>query len=114
MVVLRFKKFGRIHKPFYRLCATDKRAPRDGTVIEELGWYDPTAPEGRQWHMDMERVQHWFGQGAQPSLTVANLVKKAGGAIPAAAAKALAVRSKVSRHPKPEAAKADGAEKKEG
>jgi ribosomal protein S16 len=55
-------------------------------------------------------VQHWFGKGAQPSLTVANLVKNLGGKIPAASAKALAVRSKVSRHPKPAATE----EKKEG
>jgi small subunit ribosomal protein S16 len=110
MVVLRFKRFGRIHKPFYRLCATDKRAPRDGAVIEELGWYDPTGPEGKQVNFDMDRVQHWFAKGAQPSLTVANLVKNLGGASPAASAKALAVRSKVSRHPKPAATE----EKKEG
>jgi small subunit ribosomal protein S16 len=110
MVVLRFKRFGRIHKPFYRLCATDKRAPRDGAVIEELGWYDPTGPEGKQVNFDMDRVQHWFAKGAQPSLTVANLVKNLGGKIPAASAKALAVRSKVSRHPKPAATE----EKKEG
>ncbi len=103
MVVLRFKRFGRIHKPFYRLCATDKRAPRDGAVIEELGWFDPGAPEGKQYLINLERVQHWFSKGAQPSLTVANLVKKAGGTIPAAAIKALKVRSMVSRHPKPAA-----------
>jgi small subunit ribosomal protein S16 len=112
MVVLRFKRFGRIHRPFFRLCATDQRAPRDGAVIEELGWYDPGAPEGKQYKFDMDRVQHWFSKGAQPSLTVANLVKKAGGTIPAAAVKALAVRSKVSRHPKPAPAAAE--EKKEG
>jgi len=111
MVVLRFKRFGRIHRPFFRLCATDQRAPRDGAVIEELGWYDPGAPEGKQSKFDMDRVQHWFSKGAQPSLTVANLVKKAGGTIPAAAVKALAVRSKVSRHPKPAPA---AEEKKEG
>ena len=57
MVVLRFKRFGRIHRPFFRLCATDQRAPRDGAVIEELGWYDPGAPEGKQWKFDMDRVQ---------------------------------------------------------
>ena len=101
MVVLRFKRFGRIHRPTYRLCAADKRCPRNGTVIEELGWFDPAGPEGKQFEFNMERVAHWFKMGAQPSQTVANMIKKAGGTIPAAAIKALSVRSKVSKHPKP-------------
>ena len=45
MVVLRLKRLGRKHRPFYRLNAMDKRAPRDGRVIEELGWFDPIAPK---------------------------------------------------------------------
>ncbi|MEI6023657.1 MAG: 30S ribosomal protein S16 [Phycisphaerales bacterium] len=101
MVVLRFKRFGRIHRPTYRLCAADKRCPRNGTVIEELGWFDPAGPEGKQFEFNMERVAHWFKMGAQPSQTAANMIKKAGGTIPAAAIKALSVRSKVSKHPKP-------------
>ena len=47
MVVLRLKRLGRRHRPFYRLNAMDKRAPRDGRVIEELGWFDPIAPEDK-------------------------------------------------------------------
>ena len=43
MVVLRMKRMGRSHSPFYRLSAMDKRNPRDGAVIENLGWYSPTA-----------------------------------------------------------------------
>ena len=40
MVVLRLKRLGRRHRPFYRLNAMDQRSPRDGQVIEELGWFD--------------------------------------------------------------------------
>ena len=44
-VVIRMKKMGKSHRAFFRICATDKRAPRDGRVLEELGTYDPSVPE---------------------------------------------------------------------
>ena len=78
MVVLRLKRFGRRHRPFYRLCAMDKRSPRDGRVIEELGWYDPLASDERQSKFNTDRVDYWLSVGAQPSNTVANLLRKAG------------------------------------
>ena len=78
MVVLRLKRMGRAHKPFYRLGAMDKRSPRDGSVIEHLGWYDPTAPEGRQHVIKLDRVRHWLSVGAQPSQTVNDLLRRLG------------------------------------
>ena len=81
MVVLRLKKFGRAHHPFYRLAAMDKRAPRDGVVIEELGWYEPQGKEGKQINLKMDRIQHWLSVGAQPSDTAVSLIRKAGGAV---------------------------------
>lgn len=79
MVRLRLKRFGRTHGPFYRLNAIDKRSPRDGRVIEELGWYDPIAkdPE-KQLNLNAERIDYWLSVGAQPSRTAANLIKKIG------------------------------------
>jgi small subunit ribosomal protein S16 len=77
MVVLRLKRMGRTHRPFYRLGAMDKRSPRDGRVIEELGWYDPIAKDN-QIKFKEERIKHWLSVGAQPSDTVADLLKKAG------------------------------------
>jgi small subunit ribosomal protein S16 len=77
MVVLRLKRMGRAHRPFYRLGAMDKRSPRDGRVIEELGWYDPVG-KGDQINFKTDRVKHWISVGAQPSETVANLLKKVG------------------------------------
>lgn len=79
MVRLRFKRFGRTHKPFYRLCAIDQRAPRDGAAIEELGWYDPTNPDQeRQTSLEIDRIRHWIGTGAQPSETVSDLLVRQG------------------------------------
>lgn len=78
MVVLRLKRMGRTHKAFYRLNAMDKRAPRDGRVIEELGWYDPVAPEDKQINFKIDRVNYWLSVGAQPSETAESLLRKAG------------------------------------
>ena len=56
----------------------DSRKPRDGRVIEELGWYDPVAPEDRQLSIKVDRADYWLSVGAQPSETVAALFKKNG------------------------------------
>ncbi len=78
MVVLRLKRMGRRHRPFYRLNAMDRRAPRNGRVIEELGWFDPLAADDRQLSINIERVDHWLSVGAQPSRTVATLLRRVG------------------------------------
>ena len=76
MVVLRLKRLGRRHRPFYRLNAMDKRAPRDGRLIEELGWFDPIAPEDKQLSFKADRIDYWLSVGAQPSRTVASLLRR--------------------------------------
>ncbi|MEM9883769.1 MAG: 30S ribosomal protein S16 [Planctomycetota bacterium] len=79
MVRLRLKRFGRTHRPFYRLNAIDKRSPRDGKPIEQLGHYDPChKDEARQVNLQEDRVRYWLGVGAQPSETVRDLLIKAG------------------------------------
>ena len=78
-VKLRMKRFGRLHKSFYRLSAMDCRSPRDGKVIEELGWYDPQAKDAdKQLSLKRERIEYWLKTGAQPSATVASLLKRNG------------------------------------
>ncbi|MGI9454956.1 MAG: 30S ribosomal protein S16, partial [Aeoliella sp.] len=73
------KRMGRSHRPFYRICAVDKRAPRDGKVLEELGTYDPMiADTDARVQMNNERVDYWVGVGAQPSEKMAVLIKKYG------------------------------------
>ncbi len=78
-VVIRMKKLGRAHRHFFRICATDKRAPRDGRVLEELGTYDPMVPDAdARAILKRERIDYWLGVGAQPSEKVAILIKKYG------------------------------------
>jgi small subunit ribosomal protein S16 len=73
------KKMGRSHQAFFRICATDKRAPRDGRVLEELGTYDPRVHEtDARAILKADRVDYWLGVGAQPSVNVAVLIKKYG------------------------------------
>jgi len=78
-VVIRMKKMGRKHRAFFRICATDKRSPRDGRVIEAIGTYDPSVPEtDARCTLDHGRVQHWLSVGALPSDNVRVLIKKYG------------------------------------
>jgi small subunit ribosomal protein S16 len=73
------KKMGRSHQAFFRICAVDRHAPRDGRVLEELGTYDPRVPEtDARALLKAERVDYWLGVGAQPSDNVAVLIKKYG------------------------------------
>lgn len=79
MVRIRLKRFGARHKPFYRIVAIDKRCPRDGEAIERLGHYDPcNKDESKQVVLKPERIQYWLGVGAQPSETVAGILRKHG------------------------------------
>jgi len=78
-VRIRLKKFGRLHRPYFRLCAMDGRSPRDGRVIEELGHYDPMIPEtDARARLNGERIDYWLSVGAQPSEAAAVLIKKYG------------------------------------
>jgi small subunit ribosomal protein S16 len=73
------KKMGRKHRPFFRICATDSRKPRDGKVIEELGFYDPMVKEtDARVQMKNERIDYWLSVGAQPSENVNVFIKKYG------------------------------------
>jgi small subunit ribosomal protein S16 len=73
------KRMGRKNREYYRICASDRRSPRDGRVIEELGTYDPHVKEtDARCTLDNARVQHWLSVGAQPSDAVRTLIKKYG------------------------------------
>ena len=78
-VKIRLKKFGRAHRPYFRLCAVDARAPRDGRVIEELGHYDPMlAEKDARALLKGDRIDYWLSVGAQPTDKAAVLIKKYG------------------------------------
>jgi small subunit ribosomal protein S16 len=70
---------GRTNHAFYRLNAIDSRSPRDGRVIEELGYYDPTNKDAaKQFVAKLDRCRHWLDVGAVPSETVSTLLKRNG------------------------------------
>ena len=83
VVKLRLKRFGRLNHPTYRLCATDSRNPRDGRIIESLGYYLPLHKrEGEQFSLNGDRVKYWLSVGAQASDTARMLIHRAGIALP--------------------------------
>jgi small subunit ribosomal protein S16 len=78
-VRIRMKKMGRTHRPFFRVCAMDSRTPRNGRVIEELGFYDPMVKEAdARAVLNGERIDYWLSVGAKPTPKVGTLIKKYG------------------------------------
>jgi small subunit ribosomal protein S16 len=70
---------GRTNHAFFRLNAVDSRSPRDGRVIEQLGYYDPVnKDQSKQFVAQLDRCKYWLDHGAVPSETVSSLLKKAG------------------------------------
>jgi small subunit ribosomal protein S16 len=61
---------------FYRVIAQDSRRAPTSKFIETLGWYDPKQ-EGNNFSLNLDRIDYWLGNGAQPSDTAASLIKKA-------------------------------------
>lgn len=73
------QRYGRRNRPFYRIAAIEKRARRDGPVLENLGWYNPLAPDAsKQLELNNERVTYWLNKGAQPSDTMRDFLAKRG------------------------------------
>ena len=78
MVTIRLARGGAKKRPFYHLTVTDSRSPRSGKYLERLGFFNPVARGGEErLRVDLERLNHWVGQGAQLSERVAALVKEA-------------------------------------
>lgn len=77
---IRLARGGSKKRPFYRIVATDSRMPRDGRFIEKLGTYNPLLPKDSEERvkMDIERVQYWLGQGAQPTDRISRMLEAAG------------------------------------
>jgi len=78
MVKIRLTRGGAKKRPFYHIIVTDSRSARDGRNIERVGYYNPVATGGeKRVELNIERVQHWIGQGAQLTDKVATLYKEA-------------------------------------
>ncbi|MBC7143282.1 MAG: 30S ribosomal protein S16 [Rhodobacteraceae bacterium] len=77
---IRLARGGSKKRPFYSIVAADSRMPRDGRFIEKLGTYNPLLPKDSEDRvkMNIERVQHWISQGAQPTDRIARMLEAAG------------------------------------
>mgnify|MGYP006278183513 CR=1 FL=1 len=72
-VRIRLRRTGKRNAPAHRIVVTDKRNPRDGKFIECIGTYNPRHSTE---NIDIERVDYWLSQGAQPSETVSAIIKR--------------------------------------
>jgi small subunit ribosomal protein S16 len=77
---IRLARGGSKKRPFYRVVAADSRMPRDGRFIEKLGTYNPLLPKDSEERvkLDLDRIKHWLGEGAQPTDRVARMLEAAG------------------------------------
>ena len=76
-VKIRLARHGAKKRPYYRIVVADARAPRDGKFIEEVGRYNPCV-DPSMIKFDLEKVDKWIANGAQPTDTVRALLKKVG------------------------------------
>lgn len=76
MVKIRLRRMGAKKAPFYRVAVADSRFARDGRFIEEIGYYDPTKNPSVV-SIDADKAKQWLSNGAQPTDTVRELLKKA-------------------------------------
>ena len=78
MVTIRLARGGAKKRPFYHLAVSDSRKSRDGRFIERVGFFNPVARgQEERLRVDLERISHWQGLGAQVSDRVAELIKEA-------------------------------------
>jgi small subunit ribosomal protein S16 len=76
-VKIRLARHGSKKHPIYRVVVADSRVQRDGRTLEEIGRYDPNADPSLV-EIDGERARDWLSKGAQPTETVAKLLRIAG------------------------------------
>ena len=75
MVRIRMRREGAKNSPYYRIVVADSRSPRDGKFLELIGTYDPKK-EGENYKLNLDRADYWIKNGAQPSETVASIIRK--------------------------------------
>ena len=75
-VKIRLARFGAKKRPYYRIVVADSRTARDGRAIEQVGTYNPLT-EPATVKLDLEKVDQWLANGAQPTDTVARLIDNA-------------------------------------
>lgn len=76
MVVIRLRRMGTKNRSYYRIIVADKRSPRDGRFIEQVGSYNPYKEKPEKVVIDGERVNYWLSKGAVPSDKVKSFLKE--------------------------------------
>jgi small subunit ribosomal protein S16 len=76
-VKIRLKRVGMKKMPGYRVVVADARSPRDGRIIENLGWYNPLTNPSTI-NIDEEKVLGWLKNGAEPTESVVSLLRRTG------------------------------------
>lgn len=79
MLKIRMSRGGAKKRPFYKIVVADSRRPRDGKFIEKVGFFNPLLPKDKteRLSLDIERINYWLGQGAQPSERIARFLGEA-------------------------------------
>ncbi len=78
MVTIRLARGGAKKRPFYHVVVADSRSKRDGRYIERVGFFNPVARgQEERLRLDNDRIQYWFGNGAQATGRVSSLLKEA-------------------------------------
>ena len=78
MLKIRLQRMGRRNAPHYRLVVCDIRRKRQGAYLENLGHYHPSLKNEAKLSVELERVKHYLGQGAQISEAVTDLLEQQG------------------------------------
>lgn len=76
-VKIRMRRMGAKKRPFYRLVVADGRSPRNGRFLDTIGIYNPIA-EPVELRINEEKALTWLSRGAQPTVTIKNLLRQAG------------------------------------
>jgi small subunit ribosomal protein S16 len=83
MLMIRLARFGGKKKPSYRVVVIDKERARNSRSVEVVGTYNPVAKPASVL-LKHDRIEHWMKHGAQPSDTVARLLRNNPAPAPAA------------------------------
>jgi small subunit ribosomal protein S16 len=75
VLAIRLARYGKKKMPMYRVVVIDKRSPRNGRFVENVGTYDPLKKPAEV-KLNAERIKYWLGCGAQPSDTVRSFLTK--------------------------------------
>ena len=84
-VRIRLARFGRIHRPYFRIMACDKRVHREGVANEVIGTYDPLIAK-QNIQIDMDKLKAWIAKGALISTALSSLLAHAGYEVPVTSA----------------------------